>query len=212
MIKPDVLKRAGSLAPVFFRGKTWLAIGSGLLLLSALTIWLAFSALSWLWSQTLNVASAAPEVLRGPARSIAAQVNEVIPGARAIIDQATGSLPAVRDAIGVLTPDRDAGSTLQRDVSGNDIGPVTRFPGLLRSQWQGSEKQRSVEYEGRAEIAKVIDHYAQGFAAHGFKQTILSATARLETHEYSTDGNRFTLTIEQSGKNQIRVRLETAQP
>lgn len=210
--KADVLNRAATLAPGLFRGKTWLAIGSGLLILFALIIWLAFSLLSWLWSQTQNAASAAPEVLSGPARSIIAQVNEVIPGARALIDQATGSLPAVRDVIGGLTPARDTGSPLLRDVSGDDIGPVTRFPGLLRSQWLRSEKQLSVEYEGQAEIAKVIAHYAQGFAAQGFKQTVLSATARSETHLYSTESNRFTVTIEQTGKEQIRVRLDTTQP
>jgi hypothetical protein len=213
MIKQsDLLNRAATLAPGLFRGKTWLAIASGLLILFALIIWLAFSLLSWLWSQTQNAASAAPEILSGPARSIVAQVNEVIPGARAIFDEATGSLPAVRDAIGGLTTARNTGSPLLRDVSGNDIGPVSRFPGLLRSQWLRTETQIAVEYEGPAEIARVIDHYAQGFSSQGFKQTILSATARLESHEFSNQGERFNVRIEQTGKDQVRVRLETAQP
>jgi hypothetical protein len=93
------------------------------------------------------------------------------------------AVPGAREKLGEVLP------TLKpepppRDVSGTDIGPVTRFPGLTRSHWHREGRQITVRYQGRADYTAVLEHYTKGFAAQGYAQSVMSATADAEVHEY----------------------------
>ena len=228
MHKPGLLTYVAQFAPGLFRVRrsTWITVGVGLLVFLGFLIWAAMALVGWLWGQTQNLAGFAPDAVRGTARGVVRQVEEFVPGARAMLDQAVASVPDAREALGRvkeqipgasqllggILPTIKPDAPLQRDVSGQDLGPVARFPGLARTQWQRAAEGAVVDYEGKADYVKVLDYYAKGFVSAGFEQTVQSSTLEAETHQYTKNRERLTLKIAQKPKGVVGVRIETAWP
>jgi hypothetical protein len=228
MHKPGLLTYVAQFAPGLFRVRrsTWITVGVGLLVFLGFLIWAAMALIGWLWGQTQTLAGAAPDAVRGTARGVVSRVEELVPGARAVLDQVAASVPDARGALGRVTeqlpgasellvgilPASKPEAPLQRDVSGQDLGPVARFPGLARTQWQRTAEGAVVDYEGKADYVKVLDYYAKGFVSAGFEQTVQSSTLEAETHQYTKDRERLILKIAQKPKGLVGVRIETAWP
>ncbi|MDZ7655308.1 MAG: hypothetical protein U0997_05130 [Sulfurimicrobium sp.] len=206
MNKFGVLAFAAQFAPRLFqvRRGTWIAAGAGVLVLFGLFVWAAMALLGWLLGQGQSWMGAAPAAARGAL----AQVEQVVPGALAQVEQA---VPGALGTLGGLVPALNPAAQPQRDVSGSDLGPVARYPDLARIRWQQEGGQVAVEYEGQADYAAVLDHYAQGFAARGFTQTVQSATKVTEMHEYTKGRERFALTLSHKPNGSVGVRIETTQ-
>lgn len=207
MKKLAALAYAARFAPGFLkvRRKTWVTAGAGLLVLAGLLIWAAISLIGWLWGQTRNLTGGVPDAARGAM----AQVEKIVPGALAQVDEIA---PGVRAKLGDFVPALKPRQSQQRDVSGADLGPVARYPGLSRTHWQREGGQAAVGYEGGAGYAAVLDHYAKGFAAQGYAQTVQSATQETETHEYTRGRERVILKIAQKPRGGVNVRIESALP
>ena len=228
MSKHSLLAHASQCTSGRFGGRrsTWVAVGAGLLVLFGLLIWSALALIGWLWGQTQNLAGTSPDSMRGAARAVVAQVTEIVPGARSMLDQFAESAPAARavydkvsggvpgaselllDMVPTIKPE----TLTQRDVSGQDLGPVSRFPGIARTQWQGIGERASVEYDGKADYVKVLNHYVTGFASAGFAQTVQASTREAETHEYTKNHERITLKVAQMPKGRVSVRIEAILP
>ena len=86
---------------------------------------------------------------------------------------------------------------------------MARYPGLARTYWHREGKQVAIEYAGAADYAAVLDHYAQGFAAQGYAQTVQSAQTDAETHEYAKGAERLLIKITQKSRDGVSVRVET---
>ncbi|MDP1651393.1 MAG: hypothetical protein Q8L56_01590 [Rhodocyclaceae bacterium] len=197
MNKFGLLAYATNFAPWLLqvRRTTWVAVGAGLLVLFGLLIWAAVALIGGLWGQAQNLAGIAPEAVRGATRGALEQVDVIVPGAR--------------EKLGEFVPALKPETQPQRDVSGMELGPVARYPGLTRTHWQRTGGQAAAEYEGKADYAAVLDHYAKGFAAQGFAQSVQSATPQAEAHEYTKGHERFVLKITQKPKGGVSVRIET---
>lgn len=191
----NFLALAAQFAPRFIqiRRGTWLALGLGFLTLLLLLGWAAFSLLGWLWGQGKTLTEGAPEAVR----SIASQVEQVVPGAR----------EALGDLVPTLKPE-----TPPRDVSGADIGPVPRYSGLARTHWQRDDRKITVSYAGRADYAAVLDHYAQGFAAQGFAQNVITATPETEAHDYLKGDERVRFEIARLPQGKVKATLVAVLP
>lgn len=192
MNKPGLLAFATQFAPGLFqvRRGTWIAVGVGLLVLFGLLIWAALALTGWFFGQAQGWMGAAPEAVRG----VMEQAEQVVPGAREKLGE---FVPALKP------------SPPRRDVSGTDLGPVARYPGLARTYWHREGKQVTIEYEGEAGYAAVLDHYAKGFATQGYAQSVQSATPSTETHEYTKGGERIILKIAQLPGGAVSARIET---
>ncbi len=195
MNKLGIFALAAQAAPKLFqvRRRTWIGIGVGLLVLFGLLVWAALALIGWLWGQSQGWMDKAPEAARGAL----AQVEQVAPGARETLGQ---FVPA-------LLPEAKP----QRDVSGTDLGPVARYPGLARTDWQREGNQVAIEYQGEADYAAVLDYYTKGFAAQGFAQAVQSASMTTETHEFTQGHERIALTIAQKPKGAISVKIKFTQ-
>lgn len=152
--------------------RTWILLTATLLILVALVIWATISAASWLLGIARDGVNAAPEVVR----TASSQVEQVIPG---IQEKLAALLPALTQEV------------QPREVSGTDPGPVTRFPGLARVQWQHDDLETRVRYEGKVKFAEVLEHYVQGFTVQGYRHRLLSAAPAEERHEFIKDGEHF---------------------
>ncbi len=214
---------AANFAPRFFqvRRSTWIAVGVGLLVLFGLLIWAAVALIGWFFGQSKSLLGTAP----GTTQGALGQVEQALPGVREKLGVMMGAapeaaqralgqveqvLPGTGEKLGAIVPALKPETQPQRDVSGTDLGPVARYPGLTRTHWHRETGRAAVEYGGKADYAAVLDHYAKSFAAQGFAQSVQSATPESETHEYTQDRERITLKIVQKPRGGVSVRIETA--
>lgn len=195
MNKPVFVALAAQFAPRFLqvRRGTWIAIGLGLLTVFVLLTWATVSLFGWLWGQGRSLSEGAPEA----ARALVTQVEQAVPGAR----------EALGDLVPALKPEPPP-----RDVSGTDIGPVARYPGLARSHWHREGREITVRYEGRADYAAVLDHYAKGFAAAGYAQSVVSAAPEGEEHDYRKGEDRVRFKIAQLPQGKVKATVVAVLP
>lgn len=180
------------------RARTWLILGGSLLLVMGLMVAAAIAVMAWLWAQ----APAAIDAGKRVGGEAVAQVEQVAPGLLERLDQ---WLPGVREQLQRWIP--GLAPAPAADVSGTDIGPVPRYPGLVRSHFARDAQQVEVRYVGRAEFAAVLAHYAKGFAGAGFKQEVLAATAEAESHRFVRAAETFELAVKRLAGGRVEVQL-----
>jgi len=173
--------------------RTWILIAVVLAALAALAIWAAIGVAGWLFGMAREGVAAAPEA----ARAVTAQVEQAVPGAR----ERLGEL------VPALKPEPPP-----RDVSGTDVGPVARYPGLARSHWHREGREITVRYEGRADYAAVLDHYVQGFAAQSYAQSVMSAAPEGEEHDYRRGEDRVRFKIAQLPQGKVQAMIVAVLP
>jgi hypothetical protein len=179
------------------RRSTWIAAGAGLLVLLVLMLWAATALIGGLWGQARNLSATAPDIVRDATRAAVGQVEIIVPGAR--------------EKLGELVPALKA-EKVQRDVSGTDVGPVARYPGLARTHWHREGREVTVRYEGAADYAAVLDHYVRGFADQAYRQNLLSAATDAERHEYIKDADRVGFSLARDAKGEVKVTIVTVLP
>lgn len=179
------------------RRSTWIAAGAGVLMLMGLMTWAAIALIGGLWGQARNLSETAPDVVRDATRAAVGQVEVIVPG--------------VREKLGEMVPALKAEQP-RRDVSGTDVGPVARYPGLTRQHWHREGREISVRYAGAADYAAVLNHYVSGFAAQGYRQNLLSATPDAERHEYIKDADRVGFVLTRDAKGVVKATIVTVLP
>jgi hypothetical protein len=179
------------------RRSTWIVAGLSMLLLLGLMAWAAIAVVGGLWGQARNLSATAPDVVRDATRAAVGQVEVIVPG--------------MREKLGEVVPALKA-EPPPRDVSGTDVGPVARYPGLARDYWHREGREITVRYEGAADYAAVLDHYVRGFAAQGYRQNLLSAAPDTERHEYLKDADRVGFVLARNPKGKVRVTIVTVLP
>jgi hypothetical protein len=204
MNKLGLLAAAAQFAPRLFqvRRGTWIAMAVGLVLLFAALAWAAVAMLGWFLGQARDWMGTAPGVVSDSVRRVLEQVEQVAPGVG----------KPLREQLGALVPGLKREERPLHDVSGKDLGPVPRYPGLARTYWHLEGRQVVVEYEGKADYAAVLEHYARGFASQGFAQSVQSANQETERHAYTRAGERYLLIIAQKPRGRVSARLETTLP
>ncbi len=173
------------------RGRTWLLLGLTLLVMFGLLIWAALALMGWFFGQVQGWSAAAPQATQ----DALAKVEAVVPGAR----------ETVAEYVPLLKPE----DRPRRDVSGTDFAPVERYPGLPRTYWNREGRQVTVQYEGQADYARVLEHYIQGFVAQGYTQDLQSASPDAERHAWSLDHKRYVTRISRTPQGAVSVHIET---
>jgi hypothetical protein len=169
------------------------------MVLAGLLIWAAIALMSWFLGQAQGWGAAAPEAARDALATVERQVEQVVPGAR----------EKVVSGLGELVPILKLEDRPRRDVSGTDLAPVPRYPGLARTYWHREGRRVTVHYEGRADYASVLGHYVEGFVSRGFAQELQSAAPEAETHAWTKGGQRYLAKIVGEPKGVVSVQIET---
>lgn len=170
------------------RARTWLFLGAVVLGILSLLTWAGIALLSWLWGQF----PAATETGRRLAGEAMTQIEQVAPG--------------LKEQIGQWVPGL-AGEPPASDVSGVDVGPVPRFPGLVRSYFARGEKTVEVRYVGRAAFESVRAHYVQGFTAAGYAHEVMNATPEAEHHRFKKDRESIDVLLFRPAEGRVEIRL-----
>ncbi|MEW5966140.1 MAG: hypothetical protein AB1720_03970 [Pseudomonadota bacterium] len=197
MNKLGLIGLAAQAAPRLFqvRRRTWIMLGIGLLVLFGLFIWAAIALTGWFFGQAQGWGAAAPEAARGALERVERQVEQVVPGAR--------------EKLGEIVPALKPEAPPARDVSGTDLAPVARYPGLVRAAWHREGTQVTARYEGQADYAAVLSHYIRGFTALGYAQEVRSATPEAEAHAWTRDKQRYLVKVAAQPKGRVAVEIET---
>ena len=174
------------------RTRTWLILGAVGLLILGLMAWAGIAILFWLWGQAPSVSEAGKRL----AGAAVTQIEQVAPGLKEQVGQ-------WRPGLGEASP--------VSDVSGTDMGPVPRYPGLVRSHFTREGQAVEVRYAGRGTFDMVLAHYVKGFAAANYAQEVLSATSEGEQHRFRRGQESIDLALlrSQGGLLELRLKLSS---
>lgn len=191
VLTPPLLR--GLLSRIFsISRRTWIFLSVTFFIFLALAIWATISAAGWFFGIARDGVNLAPDAVR----AATTQIEQVIPG--------------VQEKLGAFLPTFKP-EPPPREVSGTDPGPVSRYPGLARVQWQRDDQKIQVRYEGTADFSGVLKHYAEQFAAKGYQQNLLSASLHEERHEYVKGSERFSLIFAVRNREIVSVDLSAWQ-
>ena len=171
------------------RMRTWLIVGAVGLLILGLLAWAGIAILFWLWGQAPGVSEAGKRL----AGQAVTQIEQVAPG--------------LKEQVGQWLPGLGQASPVS-DVSGTDIGPVPRYPGLVRSHFAREGQALEVRYAGRAAFDTVLTHYVKGFAAANYAQEVLSATSEGEQHRFRRGQESIDLSLLRRPGGLLELRLK----
>ncbi|MEO6264928.1 MAG: hypothetical protein ABIO58_08245 [Luteimonas sp.] len=170
-----------------------------------LLVWATIATLSWLWGQAPAVAGAGTRL----AGEAVTQIEQAAPGLQ---DQLSQWVPALlKEPLERWVPGIVDGAPAG-DVSGADVGPVSRYPGLVRSYFARDGQLSEVRYTGRAAAAAVLAHYVQGFTAAGYTQQVISAAPEGEQHRFERDQDVIVLSLLRQPHGLVDVRLKVSSP
>lgn len=171
--------------------RVWMAVAALIATLGALLIFGAVAVVWTLWTQV----PAASEAGRRLLDRAATQVERLAP---AVTEQADRWRPGVASQLDRLT---ENWVPPEADVSGADVGPVTRYPGLFRTGFARWEAEITSRYSGRVPFSEVLAHYVAGFAAAGYRHEVLTATTEHEHHRFAAvdDVEVFELSLQERG-------------
>lgn len=186
------------------RVRTWPILGAVAIGLVGLLVWAVVAILSWLWAQAPAVTEAGKR-FAGEAMTRAEQV------APDLKDQAEQWVPGVKEQVDRWLPGLGEKPPVS-DVSGTDVGPVPRFPGLMRSHFVREGQAVEVRYAGHAAFDAVLTHYVQGFAAAGYAQQVMSATPEGEQHRFQRELESIDLSLTRRPGGLLEVRLKLSSP
>ncbi len=210
--------------------RTWIIIALVLTTMLALALWAMLAVAGWLFGQgqtliasvpALNTEAAKVAIEQAKAR-VSEQISAGVPqldtqieAARAKLEQAKqqaseviAAAPAIAAGVGAASVGI-LQSTPASDVSGQELAPFDRFPGLIRTSWQKQGESASVSYQGIADFRALISHYADGFAAAGFSQSVESASANAESHTYIKGGEIILLSAKKMPGARVELQLQT---
>ena len=154
----------------------------------ALLLWALIAGTAFLWRQL-------PTLTEGGARIAQDALNkgeDVFPGLQEKIKETSPWLAGkVRDIL-------SAGSIPETDIAGEEIVPVTRYPGMIRTAYALVDHKRTVSYRGKTAYREVIDFYHNEMAALGFRRKVISASQQQETYEYQKGTRKLEFKFEKA--------------
>jgi hypothetical protein len=157
------------------------------------------------------------EQLKQPLQELTQPLENVVPEVKAqaqaqameLVEQAQNVVPELKNQVEQMVPNIDLNKALpERDVSGTDLGPVARFPGLVRTAFARDGELLTVDYEGRATLTDALDHYLKGFVDAGFSHEVLRADGNAEVHKFVQGDSAIQLSLLQTATNRLYVQLK----
>jgi hypothetical protein len=202
------------------RTRTWVILGGIFLAIVGLFVWIIISLLSWLWGQAATGTELANNALSQVEKfvpNIREQANQLAPElatqAVTLREQAQRLAPELQNRVEQIIPSLALTKTTLmseaplKDVSGMDIGPVARFPGLIRSAFSRQAETITVNYQGKASLDTLVAHYTEGFVAAGFTHEVMSATSRSEKHKFTDQTSSIILLVERLRSELLNVQM-----
>lgn len=184
--------------------RVWLILALAIVVIIGLLIWAGTAGVMWLNAQT----PVATEAGKRLASEAATKVEQFAPGLK---ERAEQWLPGVKAELEQRLPGLGENPPV-REVSGTDIGPVPRYPGLVRSRFARSDQTVEVVYVGSAEFDSVLASYVQGFATAGYSDELMSASSDGEQRRFRRGEDSIDFSIARDPNGSVEVHLKQILP
>jgi hypothetical protein len=203
--------------------RTWVILGGVVVVIVGFFIWMAFLLAASLWSQlttgeglAADALSRAEILLPGWREHAQQLAPELTAEALVLYEHAQRVAPELtKNAEKIITelPSTESafpGANLASDVSGVDVGPVMRFPGLVRSAFLRNGETVQVDYQGKAALSEVVAHYTKGFEVAGFSHEVMRATAKSELHKFTHHASIVTVSVDRLWNDSLVVQITSS--
>ena len=210
---PDLRKAKSFISQI--KTRTWVIFGAVVVGILGLIVWIAISLMTFLWGQASAGMGLANTVLSSAEQQFPAlreRAEQLAPAltaeARALKEQAQRFAPELAKTAEQMLPKLPlSNATPLTDVSGEDIGSVARFPGLIRSAFSRDGETIQVDYQGEAALDAVVAHYTKGFVAAGFVHEVVRATPHSELHKFTQHASAITMLVDRLKSHSLSVQL-----
>ena len=210
---PDLRKAKSFISQI--KTRTWVIFGAVIVGILGLIVWIAISIMTFLWGQASAGIGLANTVLSSAEQqfpTLRERAEQLAPAltaeALALKEQAQRFAPELAKTAEQMLPTLPfSDATPSTDVSGVDIGPAPRFPGLIRSAFSREGETIQVDYQGEAALDAVVAHYTKGFVAAGFVHEVVRATPHSELHKFTSHAATITMSVNRLKSNFLSVQL-----
>jgi hypothetical protein len=123
-----------------------------------------------------------PQWLEGGKKMVSegiSKVDEVFPGVK---ETAKGVIPGLTAKVQEIIPGAEIPT---KDVDGEDIKPVPRFPDLIRISYATDNGKKTVSYKGKVKLEGASEFYKKEMAALGFNEKVVSASLEEVVYHYT---------------------------
>ena len=139
-----------------------------------LLVWALITGIGFLWKQVPALTDGGVQI----AQDAAKKAEDVFPGLQEKVKEMS---PWLAGKVGDILP---AGGIPETDIAGEEVTPVPRYPGMIRTAYSLTDQKKTVVYKGKAAYRAVIDFYQKEMAALGFQSKVISASPKQEAYEY----------------------------
>ena len=126
-----------------------------------------------------------PTWLDGGQRMVSVAImkaEELFPGVKEQVRQVA---PGLIETVEKIIP---GGEIPAKDVSGEEIKPIPRFPNMIRVSYAVENQKKMVVYKGRVNFAVVREFYQKEMLAMGFREKVVRAYPEEEIHQFNKGG------------------------
>jgi hypothetical protein len=123
-----------------------------------------------------------PQWVDGGKKIISEGINKadkVLPGVK---ETAEGVVPQLTAKVQEIIPGAEIPA---KDVDGEDIQPIPRYPGLIRVSYATDKEKTTVGYKGKVKFEGASEFYKKEMAALGFKEKVISASPGEVVYHYT---------------------------
>jgi hypothetical protein len=87
----------------------------------------------------------------------------------------------------------------EKDVSGEDIKGIPRYPNMIRASYEIKDKKRTVVYKGKVDFRSVLEFFNKEMATLGFKKKVIFASPEEEIHRYRKPKRELEFSFKKTG-------------
>jgi hypothetical protein len=107
------------------------------------------------------------------------KIDEVLPGVK---ETAKGVVPGLTAKVQEIIPGAEIPA---KDVDGEDINPIPRYPDLIRVSYATANGKKTVTYKGKVKLEGASEFYKKEMAALGFNEKVVSASLEEAVYHYT---------------------------
>ena len=153
-----------------------------------LLVWALIAGIGFLWKQLPGLTDGGVRI----AQDAVKKAEDVFPGLQEKVKETSPWFAGkVRDVL-------PAGDVPETDIAGEEIAPVPRYPGMIRTAYELTDQKKTVVYKGNATYRAVIDFYQKEMTALGFQSKVISASQQRETYEFGKKTQKLEFKFEKA--------------
>jgi len=107
------------------------------------------------------------------------KINEILPEVK---EAAKGVVPGFAAKVQEIIPGTEIST---KDVDGEDIKPISRYPGFIRISYVMDNQKKTIRYQGKVNYEEATAFYKKKMAARGYNEKVLNSSLEEVVYHYT---------------------------